>query len=142
VEVLSERTGKRRCNPNRLGQMKGDIVIIQDADTEYDPSDYGALLRPILDGKADVVFGSRFVRPPRRVLFFWHSFGNRFLALLANMLDSLNLSDMETGFKVFTRQVLDSISIGRTTSALNGITTGIMKKFRIMSPDFLLQPRL
>lgn len=87
---------------------KGDVILIQDADFEYDPSDYGNLIQPILDGKADVVFGSRFVGYPRRVLYFWHSMGNKFLTLLSNMLNDLNLSDMETGYKVFTREVRDS----------------------------------
>lgn len=89
----------------------GDVILIQDADTEYDPSDYETLLRPIMEGKADVVFGSRFVGYPRRVLYFWHSFGNKILTLIANMLNDINLSDMETGYKVFTRQVRDAITI-------------------------------
>lgn len=92
-------------------KVKGDAVIIQDADLEYDPADYGPLLQPIIDGKADVVFGSRFVGYPRRVLFFWHSLGNQLLTLLANMLNDLNLSDMETGYKVFTRDVVNAIHI-------------------------------
>lgn len=103
--------GKGAAIQTAWSKIKGDIVLIQDADTEYDPSDYGALLQPILDGKADVVFGSRFVGYPRRVLYFWHSLGNRFLTLLANMLNDLNLSDMETGYKVFTREVADAIRI-------------------------------
>lgn len=103
--------GKGAAIQTAWAKVKGDVVIIQDADTEYDPSDYGALLQPILDGKADVVFGSRFVGYPRRVLFFWHSLGNRLLTLLANMLNDLNLSDMETGYKVFTREVVDSVKI-------------------------------
>jgi glycosyltransferase involved in cell wall biosynthesis len=91
--------------------VSGDIVIIQDADLEYDPRDYGPLLEPILDGKADVVYGSRFLGGPHRVLFFWHYVGNRFLTLLSNALNNINLTDMETCYKVFTRDVLNRVSI-------------------------------
>ena len=103
--------GKGAAIQTAWAKVKGDIVLIQDADTEYDPSDYPALLQPILDGKADVVFGSRFVGYPRRVLYFWHSLGNQLLTLLANMLNDLNLSDMETGYKVFTREVAQAIQL-------------------------------
>ncbi len=103
--------GKGAAIASGLSKARGDIILIQDADLEYDPADYGSLLRPILDGKADVVFGSRFVGYPRRVLFFWHSLGNHLLTLLANILNDLNLSDMETGYKVFTREVQQSLTI-------------------------------
>jgi glycosyltransferase involved in cell wall biosynthesis len=89
----------------------GDVIIVQDADLEYDPGDYPALLAPILTGKADVVYGSRFLSGPHRVLFFWHSVGNRFLTMLSNVLTDLNLSDMETCYKVFTRRVKDRLVI-------------------------------
>jgi glycosyltransferase involved in cell wall biosynthesis len=90
----------------------GDIVLVQDADFEYDPSDYGQLIAPILDGYADVVFGSRFAGGgAHRVLFFWHMIGNRLLTLLSNAVTDLNLSDMETGYKVFRREVLHAIQI-------------------------------
>ncbi|MCK5454405.1 MAG: glycosyltransferase family 2 protein [Calditrichia bacterium] len=90
----------------------GDVVIIQDADLEYDPAEYGKLLKPILDGKADAVYGSRFVgSEPHRVLFFWHYLGNKLLTLLSNMFTNLNLTDMETCYKMFRKEVLDSIQI-------------------------------
>ena len=87
----------------------GDIVIIQDADLEYDPREYSVLLEPILDGRADIVYGSRFLGGPHRVLFFWHYLGNKFLTLLSNALTNLNLTDMETCYKDFRREVIRDI---------------------------------
>jgi glycosyltransferase involved in cell wall biosynthesis len=90
----------------------GDFVIVQDADLEYDPDDYGVVLAPLLQGKADVVFGSRFLGgQAHRVLYFWHSMGNKFLTLLSNMVSDLNLTDMETCYKAFRREVIQSIEL-------------------------------
>ncbi|MFH1374097.1 MAG: glycosyltransferase family 2 protein [bacterium] len=90
----------------------GDIVMVQDADLEYDPNEYPALIDPIINDKADVVYGSRFQGgAPHRVVYFWHYVGNRFLTLLSNMLTNLNLTDMETCYKVFRREIIQSIDI-------------------------------
>lgn len=104
--------GKGAALRTGFAQAKGDIVLVQDADLEYSPTDYPRLLQPILDGRADVVYGSRFAGgEAHRVLYYWHSVGNRFLTTLSNMFTDLNLTDMETCYKVFRTEVLRSIAI-------------------------------
>jgi glycosyltransferase involved in cell wall biosynthesis len=111
VKVLSHshNRGKGAALRTALEQATGDIVLIQDADLEYDPSDYPNLLRPILDGRADVVYGSRFAGGTHRVLLFWHYMANRLLTLLSNMLCNLNLTDMETCYKIVRAPLMKSL---------------------------------
>jgi glycosyltransferase involved in cell wall biosynthesis len=103
--------GKGAALRTGFAQARGQVVLVQDADLEYNPGDYPALLEPILAGEADVVYGSRFLGGPHRVLYFWHYVANRTLTLLSNMVSNLNLTDMETGYKVFRREVVAGLDL-------------------------------
>jgi glycosyltransferase involved in cell wall biosynthesis len=110
-ERHAENRGKGAALRTGFASTSGEVLVVQDADLEYDPAEYPVLLQPIIDGHAEVVYGSRFLGGPHRVLFFWHYLGNQLLTLLSNMFSDLNLTDMETCYKVFVAGVLDRITL-------------------------------
>jgi glycosyltransferase involved in cell wall biosynthesis len=132
IRVLYHSVNQGKGAALRTGMVAaaGDIVIIQDADLEYDPSEYAVLIQPITAGLADVVYGSRFLSGPHRVLFFWHSMGNRLLTLLSNMFTDLNLTDMETGYKAFRRELFSKITIEENRFGFEPEITAKVAKLR------------
>ncbi len=123
--------GKGACLRSGFSAASGDVIIVQDADLEYSPSDYGKLVQPIIDGKADVVYGTRFQGgDSHRVLFFWHAIGNQVLTLLSNAFTDLSLSDMETGYKVFTKEIIRQITIEEDRFGVEPEITAKVAKLR------------
>ena len=135
VRVVLHDVNKGKGAALRTGfqHATSEFVIVQDADLEYDPSEYPLVLEPLLDDRADVVFGSRFLSGrPHRVLYFWHSLGNKFLTLMSNMFTDLNLTDMETCYKCFRREVIQSITIEEDRFGFEPEITAKLAKMRIL----------
>ncbi|MDC3017347.1 glycosyltransferase family 2 protein [Pelagibacteraceae bacterium] len=128
----NKNLGKGAAINTAINKISGDIAIIQDADLEYDPNDYDKLINPILNNKADVVYGSRFVgSDAKRVLLFWHKMGNSFLTFLSNMFTNLNLTDMETGYKVFRADIIKKISLKEKRFGIEPEITAKIAKLNI-----------
>lgn len=128
--VNNQNFGKGYCLRKGIKEAEGDVILFQDADLEYNPSDYSKLFKPIFEGNADVVFGSRFIgSDEKRVLYFWHRIGNLFLTLLSNMCTNLNLTDMENGYKVFKSSAIKNLNFFENRFGIEPeITAKIAKK--------------
>ena len=127
--------GKGAALRTGLREATGDIVIVQDADLEYDPEQYPQLIQPIVEGLADVVYGSRFIGETHRVLYFWHSLANKFLTLLSNMFTNLNLTDMEVCYKVFRREVIQGIKLKSDRFGFEPEVTAKVARFKFPSQN-------
>jgi glycosyltransferase involved in cell wall biosynthesis len=127
----SRNQGKGAALRTAIEQVAGEIVVIQDADLEYDPKDIPALVEPILEGHADVVYGSRFRGQSQRVHMYWHRLANGLLTLLSNMMNNVNLSDMETGYKAFRKSVLDKIQIRETRFGVEPEITAKVARLKV-----------
>jgi glycosyltransferase involved in cell wall biosynthesis len=143
VILHPENRGKGAAVRTGIAASRGDVILIQDADLEYNPSDYPALLQPIKDGVADVVYGSRFLGGPRRAVMFWHMIANQLLTFMTNILYNTILSDMETGYKVFRREVTDGMTLrARGFDFEPEFTAKVLKRrYRIFEVPITFNPR-
>jgi glycosyltransferase involved in cell wall biosynthesis len=135
IEFHSENMGKGAALRTGFRLARGQVVIVQDADLEYDPNQYPQLIQPILEGKADVVYGSRFIGEKHRVLYYWHSLANQFLTHLSNMFTNLNLTDMEVCYKVFRREVIQGITLKSNRFGFEPEVTAKVARFQMPPLD-------
>ncbi len=135
IHFHEQNRGKGAALRTGFQHATGQVVIVQDADLEYDPAQYPQLIQPIVDGRADVVFGSRFIGDIHRVHYFWHSVANRFLTLLSNMFTNLNLTDMEVCYKVFKREIIQDITLKSDRFGFEPEVTAKVARYRIPEPD-------